>query len=551
MKRKKIKQDSFLKGAFIATFAIVICKILGIVYAVPFYAIVGEQGGALYGYAYSIYSIFLGISNAGIPLAMSKIISEYHTLGYERAKDRAFSLANKLLSTVGIISFIVLFLFADMFAYAIIGNTVGGNSVSDVSFVIRVISLAILVVPLMSTFRGYFQGHKYIYPTSISQVLEQIVRVSIIIFGSYAAAKIFNLELKYTVSVALLAATLGALVSFLYLYIKKKKNKEMFHFEENTKEKKISDKEIIKKLMLYAVPFIMIDIFNSLYNFIDTFMLVKLFVGTFDYTKIAAESILSVFTTWGSKINMIIIALAPGIMTSLIPNLTSSIAKKNYDDVKKKINQTLQILAYLSIPMVIGLSFLAGPIWKVFYGVSEYGPNVYKYYAFVAVATIFYTATITATQLLREYKTVFIALLSGLISKALLNIPLIYLFNKLALPEYYGAITASIIGYITCIAICLIKLHTKYKVEYKDTFKKIIETIATALVMLLILTLLKDFLPFNVYGRIKNIMVVGIYSTIGATIYLIITYKTKLIDKIFGHGLIDKIKNIFKKKRNS
>lgn len=551
MKKNKIKQDSFLKGAFIATFAIVICKILGIVYAIPFYAIVGEQGGALYGYAYSIYSIFLGISNAGIPLAMSKIISEYHTLGYEKAKERAFSIANKLLMAVGIISFLVLFLFADNFAYAIIGDTVGGNSISDVSFVIRVISLSILVVPLMSTFRGYFQGHKFIYPTSISQVLEQIVRVSIIIFGSYAAAKIFKLELKYTVSVALLAATIGALVSFLYLYIKKKRNKETFIFEGNIEEKKISDKAIIKKLMLYAVPFIMIDIFNSLYNFIDTFMLVRLFVGTFNYTKVAAESVLSVFTTWGSKINMIVIALAPGIMTSLIPNLTSSIAQKNFDDVKKKINQTLQILAYLAVPMVVGLSFLSTPVWNVFYGVSEYGPNVYKLYAFVSIATIFYTASITATQLLREYKTVLIALITGLISKAALNIPLIYLFSKLALPEYYGAITATIIGYLSCIIICLVKLNKKYKVSYKDTFKKIIEIITYTLVMLLVLTLLKNFLPFNVTGRMNNILVVAIYAIIGATIYLGLTYKANLINKIFGNSLLDKVKKIFKKKGNS
>ena len=81
-----------MQGAFIATFGIVLSKILGIVYVIPFYAIIGEQGGALYGYAYSIYAIFLGISQAGIPLAISKVISEYNVLGYYDAKERAFRL---------------------------------------------------------------------------------------------------------------------------------------------------------------------------------------------------------------------------------------------------------------------------------------------------------------------------------------------------------------------------------------------------------------------------------------------------------------------------
>ena len=98
-----MKKNSFMQGAFIATLGIVLSKILGIIYVIPFYAIIGEQGGALYGYAYSIYSIFLGISQAGIPLAISKIVSEYNVLGYYNAKRRTFKLGKKVLSFLGII----------------------------------------------------------------------------------------------------------------------------------------------------------------------------------------------------------------------------------------------------------------------------------------------------------------------------------------------------------------------------------------------------------------------------------------------------------------
>ena len=106
-----MKKNNFVQGAFIATLGIVITKILGILYVIPFYAIIGEQGGALYGYAYSIYLVFMAISSAGIPLAISKIISEYQTLGYYNAKQRSFKIGKQIATTLGILCFIILFVF--------------------------------------------------------------------------------------------------------------------------------------------------------------------------------------------------------------------------------------------------------------------------------------------------------------------------------------------------------------------------------------------------------------------------------------------------------
>ena len=106
-----VEKNSLIEGALIATLGIVIVKVIGLLYVIPFNAIIGEQGGALYGYAYNIYSIFLGISTAGIPLAMSKLISEYHTMGYIKTKERAFRLGKKVLNVMGIISFILLMIF--------------------------------------------------------------------------------------------------------------------------------------------------------------------------------------------------------------------------------------------------------------------------------------------------------------------------------------------------------------------------------------------------------------------------------------------------------
>ena len=111
-----MKKNSFVEGAFIATAAVIVTKILGMLYVIPFYGIIGSQGGALYSYAYNIYTIFLDMSSAGIPTAISKIISEYNTLGLKEAKYRTFVLGRKIVMYLSMIGFLVMFLGADLIA---------------------------------------------------------------------------------------------------------------------------------------------------------------------------------------------------------------------------------------------------------------------------------------------------------------------------------------------------------------------------------------------------------------------------------------------------
>lgn len=544
-----MKKNSFMQGAFIATLGIVLSKILGIVYVIPFYAIIGEQGGALYGYAYSIYSIFLGISQAGIPLAISKIVSEYNVLGYYNAKRRTFKLGKKVLSWLGIICFLVMFIFAKWIAILIIGDVSGGNTIEDVTFVVRVISSAILIVPILSLYRGYLQGHKIIAPTSVSQVLEQITRVCIIIFGSFLTLKIFHLSLTTTVGIAVFSATIGALSSYFYLVCKTRKNKNTLEKETmKVEEPNINDKEIIQKILTYAFPFIMIDVFKSLINSVDVFMLVKVLVNGIGYTAVQAEAIMSVISTWGQKINMIIVSISSGLMVSLIPHLTASYVKKDMDDVKKKINQTLQWLLFFTIPMTFGLSILAGPVWTIFYGVSEFGPSVYQFYVFVALATTLFTASVTILQLLKEYKQVFICLLTGLLTNAILNIPLLYAFHNMGLPAYYGSTTSTILGYVACSFLALHYINKKYDVSYEETINRIISIFITTMVVVIVLLGLKYFIPFDSTSRIFSIIYVLLFSIIGAVLYFVLMFRSKLVYDIFGKGNVDKILKKFRKR---
>lgn len=537
----KLKKNSFIQGAFIATLGIVISKILGIIYVIPFYAIIGDQGGALYGYAYNIYSIFLGISQAGLPLAMSKLISEYNTLGYYETKEKIYKVGKTFLNILGVICFLILFIFAPQIADLIIGGVTDGNSPEDIIFVIRIISTAILVVPILSVSRGYLQGHKFITPTPVSQIIEQIVRVLIIVIGSYLMLRVFNFPLRTAVGCAVFAATVGAICSYLYIYVKIKKNKEQFNVKSIKKEPNLSTKKILKMLIIYAVPFVMIDLFRSIYNSVDVITLVKALVNDFGYLTKDAETVMSVISTWGLKLNMIIISVVSGIMTSLIPNLTSSFVSGDMKDVNKKINQTLQIILCISLPMTIGLSFITTPVWNVFYGSSTYGEITYRYLVFVAFATTLFTATTTTMQLLKEYKMVFFTLIIGLLIKSALNIPLMYLFNNLGIYPFYGAITATILGFVTSAIISTIHIKRKFNIDYKTTMLEAKNIIFGVILMLAVMFATTYIIPLKVEGRLLSFVIAVIYALIGGTVYLIYTYKTKTLENVFGKKFLNKI----------
>ena len=553
MKKKRVnknkdimKKNNFVQGAFIATLGIVITKILGILYVIPFYAIIGEQGGALYGYAYSIYLVFMAISSAGIPLAISKIISEYQTLGYYDAKQRAFKIGKQIATTLGILCFIILFVFAPQIATAILGDLKGGNTIEDVTFVIRVISTAITVVPVLSIYRGYFEGHKFITPTAVSQVFEQVVRVLVIVVGSFLTLKVFNLSLTTAVGVAVFGATVGSFASYFYLIEKRFKNKKKFEEKElNVKEPKITNKQILKKIMIYAFPLIMIDIFKSLYSVVDTVTVVKT-LGPIYGTK-TAESIMSILSTWAAKFNMIIISISTGMIVSLTPNLTASAVVGNTEDVKKKINQSFQMLIFLILPMTVGLSFLAKPVYTVFYGASKYGPSVLSFYVYVALITALFTTAITITQVLKYYKVVFVSLASGLVLKSLINVSLINQLYNLGLPGYYGSVLASILGYGLSFIICLIALHKKCGVNYEKTIKQTINALCGTVLMVLVLSVVKLVVPISVASRFLNILIIVVYAAIGMITYFIYMKKTHSIDEVFGKDFLNKFKK--KKKR--
>lgn len=539
-----MKKTSFVKDSVISIAGVVICKIIGLLYVVPFYAMISTTGGALYSYAYSIYALFLSLSTSGIPTAMSKIISEYSTLGYDKTKIKVYKLGLGLIVSLGIVAFIAMMIFAKPLAYMLIGDMQGGNTIEDISLVIRIISTALLIVPLLSVTKGYFQGEKNFKAAAASNVIEQIARVAFLLIGCYLCLKVFKYDEKFAIGIAVFSATIGAIIAYLYLFIKKRKidinNNKIVEKEE---EKKLDNKYLLKQVILCAIPFIVIDMLKSAYGIVDALTVVR-GMTMLGYNAEISELALSTFTTWGAKLTMIVISISIGLSISLIPNIASDNINNDQKKVNHKINLSLAALLFVTLPMAIGISFLAKPIWTLFYSHNEISISLFKFFIFCSASFAIYSVIISIAQTLNHTKQVFIALLSAFLLHFLSNIPLMYLFHKLGLPAYHGVSFGTILTELIPALYLLLYLKKKHNLNFKELKQNTFKIIICNTAMVTSLYILSLIFKLDSITKLGSLIEVTVYALIGVSVYFITSYKSGLIQNILG----DKINKLKKKK---
>ena len=541
-----MKRTGFLAGAAISVIGIVICKVIGLVYVIPFYAIIGTQGGALYSYAYSIYNVFLNLATSGIPVAMSKVVSEYNEMKFYNTKERVFKIGLKVISCLCVISFLVLFIFAPQVANMIIGGVEGGNTVEDVTMVIRVISTAVLVVPFLSVSKGYLQGHKIMQVSSIADILEQLARVIVILAGSFLTLKVFHLSLNTAVGVAVFGATAGALVAYFYVFLKIKKSKDLKRNEKATlAEKKITNKDLVKKIIFYAMPFVIISLLQSVYVLVDVFTVVKGLVGL-GYTTTISENVVSVIQTWGSKLNMIVMSISTGIITSLIPTIASAYAVRNMKEVNGKVTQALQSLFLVTIPLSVGISFMSSAVWTVFYGYDELNSSIFKLLILSQIPLSVCSVMVNTNQSMNNTKATITALGLSLIFKIILNVPFMHLFNFLGLEAYFATISLNILIDTTASIYLLYKVKKETNIGYTKAIRTLIKVIMCTLIMILGLSIMNLFIPSYSVSRFGSILYIILYGVVGMVIYFFVAYKSNTISEIVGKEFVSRMISKFK-----
>ncbi len=506
------KKQSLLTGAGVLAIATVIVKLIGAVYKIPLTNLLTPEGYGYFTGAYAIYNPLYAISMAGLPVAVSKMVSQNVEFGRIKDAQRIFHVAQRLFFLVGLTGTVILMLIA--YPYSVMVK-------SPMNYVsVLVVAPCVLFCCMMSSFRGYYEGLKNMTPTGVSQVIEALVKL---VFGLSATYICFNRWLStyhkeavdgvamvfgqqvnneaealavmypYAAAVAIMGVTLGSMLGLLYLFIRYKKHGFGFTREEivNSPAPE-SDKVLRKNLIRIAAPVALSSIVLNISNMIDDLTIrnrlaYAMEVGA-DIIKDMYSASLSaaqtldegignyLYGTHGSVLNIknLIPTITLTLGISAIPALSSAWAAKDKKEIKGTIETVLRVTMMIAMPAGLGIAAIPGPILELLYSSSrDMIPIAEPMLRTYGIGMFLFAATSPMTNMLQAVGRMDIPIKSiavGSCAKILLNFILIGNPNI----NINGAPVSTTVCYIIIFAINLGSLLkvTKVKIDVVSVYLK-------------------------------------------------------------------------------
>ncbi|WP_408007285.1 polysaccharide biosynthesis C-terminal domain-containing protein [Pseudalkalibacillus sp. A8] len=541
--------SKLIRGTLILTAATFFSKFLGLIFVIPFEWLVETDeasGGALYSYAYTPYTVFLSISTLGLPLAVSKFVSKYNALGDYVTGRRLLKSGLVVMSISGFFAFLILFSLAEWIATLMVSRGgSNGNSLEDVTMVIRLVSTALIIVPIMSLIRGYFQGFQSMGPTGLSQVVEQVVRIGFILISAFLVMIVFKGEVSTAVGFATFAAFIGAMASLIVLlWYWKRRKPNLNKLLKNSVDHKISLPKMYKELIQYAIPFVAVGLAIPLYQVIDMVTINKALQSGFGYDQAKAESFYAVLQTYSQKLIMIPVSLATGLALTVIPLITTLYTKKDFPVLQSQITKIFEIVLFLTVPAGIGLALLGLPAYSLLFSNNiEIGGMVLSWYAPTAIVFALFTVTAAILQGINRQRFAVYSLMMGIFVKVSLNYLLV------ANIGIVGAIIGTNLGYLLSIVInvLIIKRYARYR--FRPVYKRSILIGMFIGLMVIAVILVKwgveAIVGTNYNSTFTSLSVLTISVLAGAGVYLYMSHFSGLLQHIFG----DRIDRLFKRKK--
>ena len=342
------KKQTFLHGTALLALATVVVKLIGALYKIPLNAIIGPEGFSYFNTAYEIYNVLLMISTAGLPVAMSRMVSEASTLGNYNQVRRIYGTARTLFMTIGLVCTLLMTVFCKQLA--------NFQHQPDAWAAIGALGPCVLLICIMSTFRGFFQGQGNMLPTSTSQVLEAFVKL---VAGMLAALVILKLtnSIPLAAGGAILGVTISCIVSSVYLLGRFKKAYAVLPTSNDTP---IPFWQTARKLLKIAIPITIGSAGLSFLIMLET----NVFMGrllNLGYSQEQADTMKGIFDMTKTIYNMPCAFITP-ITVSIIPAITEQLTLKNYKNAKATGESAVRVTGLICMPCAVGLFVLAKPV---------------------------------------------------------------------------------------------------------------------------------------------------------------------------------------------
>ncbi len=416
-------KGSFIKQASILAAAGILVRFLGFVYRMPLTNMWGDEGNGIYSMGYYIYTFLLILSSAGLPAAISKLVSERIALREYRNAHRVFQASLVISITLGTFFAVSMAMAAKQIAVL--------SSFPDSYYALLTLCPTLIIVAIMSVYRGYFQGMHTMVPTAISQVVEQIFNAFFSVYLAYillrtAIPKGASKNIALGVAGGTLGTGIGAaaglvVVIFSYMMIRPYLLKRAKICRQSHEE---SRKELMRLLMQTALPIIVGTAVFSITNLIDAGMVMRI-LTSIGYSEAAARGMYGQLSGKFVTLTTLPVAISTAIATAAIPSIAASMKLKKTDQVNQKMNLTLRISMIISVPAAIGIGVL-GP--QILHMLFPNAPDGGALLTIGAISIIFLALCQTATGVLQgigHIKVPVVGAVLGAIVKVILNAVLI------------------------------------------------------------------------------------------------------------------------------
>jgi len=481
---KNNQKQTFLQGAAVLALATAVVKIIGAIYSIPLANIIGDEGFSYFSKAYMIYELLLMISTTGLPVAMSRMISEAQTLEQHDQIRKIFSTALKVFLFLGLLGTGGMLLFSRG-----LSNLVAKNA--DAQFCIICLAPAVLLICCIAAFRGFFQGQSNMTPTSVSQIFEALCKLVIGLGLAWLLLKLTGLK-SFSAGGAILGVTVGLVVSAAYLFVRYRRS-----IRELPKGGEVkSTGTTMKQLLMIAIPITLGSAGLQIINFVDTIVYMNRLVNAVGLTAKQANELSGIFE-FSRKIFNLPCAFITPITISIIPAITAHLTMKNNRGVRMVEGSAMRITGLIAMPCALGLFALATPVMRLLRGYSGEQLELAGMLMALLGITVIFNAVILVTNAMMQahgdVTTPVINMIIGGVVKVIINYVLV------GIPELniMGVAIGTLVCYFVIVTLNILAMAKKKTIDLRS-LKGLLKPLLASVLMGAVAYMVNGFLqPFS------------------------------------------------------
>ncbi len=529
MSKSSAAKKSIIVGGLIGTGGLFVSKLIGLAYTIPFsYILQSEAYQSVYAQSYNIYAYLLTIFQSGVPFAVATLVARYIALEDAKSVILVKKIAFAILGLTGFVGMILLFTLSNVIAPAMVAK-----NVDIMANCLKILSLAIFLVPVLSAFRGYYQGLKEMEEYAFSQAFEQVFRVAFLLSTACLVVYAFGWDKKYALYAAVMStsvATIAAIAQFAYF---DRKHQYVVDAMASKQTKACrSAKKIFREILILAIPYLVVAILGNIDQIFNGFLLptgLKMHYNAKDTTTVISAS-----NYVAGKLNAIPMILGPGFATAIIPHISEALSKKNYKLVKKNVLDSINVVLYVAIPVSFCIFAYAGPLnYTLYYSENlELCTFVVQWMAlegFLSTLAPLVTNLMVSLEL-RKYVLKNLAI--GVLIKGVLLIPFVWIMG------IAGAIISSLIGTGYILYKNLKEIHDVYNISYHKTMIIVIRILIGLLALWITSILLSKLGLYGVEGsKLVCLFKMCLNGLLSVIVYVVVTLYLKVPQSIFHFQL--------------